>query len=81
VRSAHQLRQEMFGTSGLFTWRDVERAIEQAQREAIDEAAKVAEAGRDNPKYQEPTDWAYGAQDASVVIADAIRSLLPGDQP
>lgn len=49
--------------------------------EALEEAAKVAERVRGEPRYANPTEFDYGAQDACFVIAREIRALasLPSE--
>jgi hypothetical protein len=47
----------------------------------LEEAAKAAEKCRDYLQYQECTEWAYGAQDACVVTAKAIRALASSPSP
>lgn len=83
MRSAREIAAEAFERRGLLTIAAEIRggtnqagslaaeAIEQAQREAIAEAAKVA-------RSFETKDWeSYDPR----TIANAICTLLPGDQP
>ena len=63
---------------------DVYRAAETIARHRASEAERVREAcakvaEERHGKYVEPTVWDYGAQDACVSIAAAIRSLPIGE--
>lgn len=53
-------------------------ALAVARKAILEEAAKVASANED--KYQNPTEYDYGAQICSREIAAAIRSLANQEQ-